>query len=292
MASVFGVALPAGIEWGVCVRDAATGDVLAAADRDRVLPGASIGKLLLLIEVARSLDPDEPLTRTPEDAVADSGLWQHLAVETLPAGDLATLVGAVSDNLATNVLLRRIGLDAVRDTTRALGLRATALHDRVRDVRGPQHPPALSTATAGELSALFAALAAAAADTVAPPRAEPLPGGAAIERAVAERVLGRLALGTDLSMVAAGLGLDPLAHGAPDRGLRLRHKTGTDAGVRADAGLLDGPERSLAYAVLARFDDARRDEVLEVTRAIGAALARQSGSATQAVPMRSNPSRP
>jgi beta-lactamase class A len=93
-------------------------------------------------------------------------------------------------------------------------------------------------------------------------------------------------------MVAAGLGLDPLAHLAPDRGLLLRHKTGTDTGVRADAGLLDGPERSLAYAVLARFDDTRRDEVLEAMRAIGAALARQSGSATQAVPTRSNPSRP
>ena len=280
MASVFGVALPAGIEWGVCVRDAATGDVLAEAASGRVLPAASIGKLLLLIAVAQSLDPDEPLTRTPEDAVGDSGLWQHLAVDTLSAGDLAALVGAVSDNLATNVLLHRVGLDAVQATARALGLRDTALHDRVRDERGPEHPPSLSTATAAELSALFVALATGRVPA-------------------AERVLGWLALGTDLSLVAAGLGLDPLAHAEPDRGLRLRHKTGTDPGVRADAGLLDGPKGSLAYAVLARFDDARRDEVLAVMRELGTAMrercqtpfSRQSGSATQAVPMRSNPSR-
>jgi beta-lactamase class A len=286
MASVFGVALPDGVEWGVCVRDAATGEVLAEAAPDRVLPAASIGKVLLLVAVAGGVDLAEPLTRTPEDAVADSGLWQHLAVDTLPAGDLAALVGAVSDNLATNVLLRRVGLDAVRRAAGELGLRATALHDRVRDERTAEHPPALSTATAGELSAVFAALAGS--------------GGAAAGREVAERVLGWLALGADLSMVAAGLGLDPLAHAEPDRGIRLRHKTGTDRGVRADAGLLEGPAARLAYAVLARFDDARRDAVLAVMRELGAAMQercqarflRQIGSATQAVPTRSNPSRP
>src|SRR5688500_816875 len=236
MASVLGVALPAGIEWGVCVRDAASGDVLAEHEPHAVLPAASVGKVLLLIEVARSLDLGEPLTRTEADAVADSGLWRHLAVDTLPAGDLATLVGAVSDNLAANVLLRRVGLDAVQATTRALGLRDSALHDRVRDERTAEDPPVLSTATAAELSQLFAALAA--------------------DDAVGERVLGWLAHGADLSMVAAGLGLDPLAHAGADRGVRLRHKTGTDDGVRADAGLLEGPRARLAYAVLARFDDA------------------------------------
>jgi beta-lactamase class A len=286
MASVLGVALPDGIEWGVCVRDAGTGDVLAAAGADSVLPAASMGKLLLLVEVARSLDPSEPLTRTPEDAVADSGLWQHLAVDTLPAGDLAALVGAVSDNLATNVLLRRVGLYAVRETARGLGLRDTALHDRVRDERTAEHPPALSTATAGELSALFAALAAGRDAAGAAGSRGPL------APAVRERVLGWLALGTDHSMVASAFGLDPLAHVRRDRGLRLRHKTGTDVGVRAEAGLLDGPEASLAYAVLARFDDERRDQVLRVMRSLGGAIRAQSGSAMQAVPTRSNPSRP
>jgi beta-lactamase class A len=259
IASAVGDALgagPPGVTWGVCVRDAASGEVLAAAGADRPLPAASIGKVFLLIEVARSLDLGEPLTRAPEDAVADSGLWQHLATDTLPAGDLAALVGAVSDNLAANVLLRRVGLDAVRRTTRELGITDSALHDRVRDERSAGHPPALSTATAAELTTLFTRLWA--------------PGGALAPR-VADRVLGWLALGADLSMVAAAFGLDPLAHARADRGLRLRHKTGTDAGVRAEGGLLEGPRRTLAYAVLARFDDARRDEVLAVMRAIGAA---------------------
>ena len=40
----------------------------------------------------------------------DSGIWQHLQAPSLPVADLATLVGATSDNLATNVLLRQVGL--------------------------------------------------------------------------------------------------------------------------------------------------------------------------------------
>jgi beta-lactamase class A len=243
-----------GVRWSACVRDAVTAEVLAGTDPALVLPIASVGKLLLLAEVARAfdageLDPSVPLARTAEDAVADSGLWRHLRAEALPAEDLAVLVGAVSDNLATNVLLRAVGLGAVTVTATRLGLHATALHDRVRDVRGQGQPPALASGSAGELSALMGRLD--------------------------DRVLRWLAAGADLSMVAGGLGLDPLAHDEPDRGLVLRHKTGTDAGVRADAGLLQGDHGTLSYAVIAAWEPAagdRRDPVLAAMRAVGAAL--------------------
>lgn len=84
-----------------------------------VLPTASIGKVFLLIEAARAIragqvSPDELLRRAEFDLVGDSGLWQHLAVETLPLSDVARLVGGLSDNLATNVLLARLGLSAVQ----------------------------------------------------------------------------------------------------------------------------------------------------------------------------------
>ena len=255
---------PDGVEWGLCVRDAASGKVLAAVDADRVHATASVGKVLLLAEVARriedgTLDPCEPVTRTLEDAVADSGLWQHLRSDTLPLADAAALIGAVSDNLATNVLVRRVGLEAVRALGASLGLRDTALHDTVRDVRGPEHPPALSTGTASELSWLFAALQR----------------GEVVSAGVSAQVVDWLALDTDLSMVASAFGLDPLAHVDGDRGVLLRHKTGTNVGVRADVGVV-GP---FAYAVLASWDDAaadRRDEVLtrmaDVGRALRAAL--------------------
>lgn len=236
------------VTWGVRVLDLSDRRVLAEHAPDAVLPLASVGKVLMLVEVARAVGDgtlrlDEPLRRTPADWVADSGLWQHLATDTLPVEDLAALVGAVSDNLATNVLLSRIGLDRVAATAAALGLEHTALLDRVRDVRTADDPPTLSRGTARELTDLLARLAR----------------GRVVSAPVAARVLRWLGLGTDTSMVASAWRLDPLAHTEPDRGLVLHHKTGTDAGVRADVGVLHGPGASVAYAVTACWDPAGPD---------------------------------
>ena len=164
-----------GVTWSVCVRDG-SGMPLGAVGEDVALRTASVGKVLLLIETARliasgELSPDEPLTRSVDLWVGDSGLWHTLSVETLPLIDVATLVGAVSDNLATNVLLSRVGLAEVAARATSLGLRATALHDRVRDVREADHPTTLSTGTAGELSALMSRLAS---DTASGPAADRL----------------------------------------------------------------------------------------------------------------------
>jgi beta-lactamase class A len=252
--------LPDGVAWSACVRDAASGEVVAARDLDRSLSAASLGKLLLLVEAGRAieegdLDPGELLERTGADAVADSGVWQDLGVAALPAADVAALIGAASDNLATNVLLRRLGLDAVAATAAALGLERTALHDRVRDTRAPGDPPRLSSAAAGELTRLLAHILAGRV------------GGSGLVR-------GWLARNADLSMVPAGLGLDPLAHVVHDRGLRLRNKTGTDAGVRADAGWIEGPRGALAYAVIANWDEGdRREDVLAAMARAGRRLA-------------------
>ena len=64
--------------WSARVRDAATGTVLAEHHAARVLRTASVGKLFLLLGVARriaagDLDPHEQLSWTPEEWVADSG---------------------------------------------------------------------------------------------------------------------------------------------------------------------------------------------------------------------------
>ncbi len=242
----------------VSLRDGDGGAVLADEDADRVHATASIGKIVLLAEIAvrfvdGRLSRDEPLTRTAEDEIADSGLWQHLRADTLPAADLAALVGAVSDNLATNVLLRRVGLTAVTERGRTVGLEHTALLDRVRDVRRPSDPPALSVGTAAELSGLMLALHR----------------GQVRSKAVSRQVLDWLALDTDTSMVAGALGLDPLAHTEIDRGMTLAHKTGTSTGVRADVGLASGPRGTVAYAALATFDDVDRDGVLAAMFRVG-----------------------
>jgi beta-lactamase class A len=102
--------------------------------------------------------------------------------------------------------------------------------------------------------------------------------GEVVSRAVSDQVVAWLSLNADLSMVAAAFGLDPLCHADPDRGVRLWNKTGTISDVRGDAGVVSGPGGSLAYAVLAEWDDATspqaRDAALSGMARIGAALRR------------------
>jgi beta-lactamase class A len=182
-------------------------------------------------------------------------VWQHLLAPALPVADLAALVGA-SDNLATNVLLRSVGLDTVARRVVDLGLSRTALLDLVRDRRGPDDAPQLSVGSAAELTWLFAALAR----------------GEVIGPEVSQRVISWLSLNTDLSMVASAFGLDPLAHRAPEHGILLVNKTGADPGVHSEAGVLRGPRAGVAYAVSTYVEETslrQRLAVLAGMRAVG-----------------------
>ncbi|MGL4340118.1 MAG: serine hydrolase [Rhodoglobus sp.] len=250
-----------GAQVSASVIDVNSGKTLLAIDDRIALPTAGLGKILLLIEVSARMTAHDSsgfgiLDKTPRDSIGDAGLWQHLQAPSLPVIDLAALVGANSDNLATNVLLRHIGLDSVRARTESLGLTRTALLDFVRDSRSPDDAPQLSVGSTTELSWLFGALA----------RHE------IVDPLTSQRVLGWLSLGSDLSMVAAAFALDPFSHRGTDHDTRLVNKTGTDIGIRAEAGALRGSERAVAYAVSVQFDDETlgvRMRVLDALRLVG-----------------------
>jgi beta-lactamase class A len=252
----------AGVSWGAAVTVTLEDQRVIAdsLDPDAVLPTASIGKLFLLATVLDEIDQgrlaaDEMLDAASAAQVADSGLLQHLDGQRAAVIDLCRFVGAVSDNLATNALIQRVGLDRVAATTRRLGIARCALHDIVRDVRGPSDPPFLSTGAAGELERLMRRLRAG--DTLPP--------------GVSAGLVDLLRINTDLSMVAAAFALDPLAHVGADLGVRMFNKTGTQRGTRADIGCVVVGERFATYAVLARFDDSfsRRSAVLDAMRDVG-----------------------
>ena len=252
------------------------GAELVAGSAGETLHTASVGKVLLLLTVAgllasEELDGSEVLTRREEDTVGDSGIWQHLEQPGLTIRDLAWLVGAVSDNLATNVLLRRVGLEAVDRTRVELGLDRTRLSDRIRDVRTAADPESPSFGSARELCDLFERLRT---------------GRDVPDATAAAEVLRWLAAGSDLSMVGSAFMLDPLAHAEPDRGFRLVNKTGTDAGVRADAGFVEGPGGSASYAVIANWNpgEDRRELAIERMRKLGGRL-RESISGGPAGPV-------
>jgi beta-lactamase class A len=225
---------------------------------------ASVGKLLLLLEVARQCEDGELtgatlLGRDPELRVADSGIWQHLRVEELAVDDLCVLIASVSDNLATNVLLKHVGVQRLHDLAASLGLERTALLDYVRDHRGPDDPETLSIGSASELSHLMSQLSRN--ELVSP--------------TVSDQVKAWLATNVDLSMVASAFGLDPLAHTQPDRNIVINNKTGTNAGIRADVGMVGRDAAWFSYAVIANWnaaDTGLRDSALAGMRAVGAIL--------------------
>lgn len=263
--------------WSARVTDLSTGRTLWEHAPHRVLKTASVGKVFLLAEVARrfddgTLEPSEVVAATAGDQVADSGILYLLQQQDHRIDDLCLLIGAVSDNMATNMLLRRLGLDAVQRATRDLGFTVSGLRDRVRLNRSQDDPLTLSTGSAAELCEFVARVHA----------------GDIHGAAVSERLRRWLGVNTDLSMVARAMGLDPLAHTEPDAGFELWNKTGTISDARIDIGCAGHPDsgRRVGYAVLANWawGEDHRDPVLESMGRLGTEIRRYLEGAGQAAP--------
>lgn len=252
--------LTADADWSVMITDVNSGDVLAARHPALVLQTASVGKLFLLIEVARQfdaclLDPSQRICRTTEDLLSYPSLSDSLSQAEFALADWAQLTGMVSDNTATNVLLGQVGLDAVTATTRELGFTASGLLDRVRSERLPGMAWTLSVGTAAELSDLLARLAR----------------GEVINPAVCAHVLDWISRNVDTTLVADAFRLDPLEHAQADRHWMVVNKTGTTSVARADVGSVHTPARTLAWAVIANWASGTdpRDQVIDDMRRIG-----------------------
>lgn len=247
------------INWSIEIRDIPTGTTAFSLNATQVLKTASLAKVFLLIEAAVRLSEgivtaDEPIDRRDVPKVQDSGLWRYLKTDILPLADAATLVAAVSDNWATNALLNRIGLGAVQARSNILGYPETLLADYIRDNRGPAHPPTVSKGRASDWADLFARM-----------HRRNL-----VSKDVDAQVEYWLGTGTDYSMVASALNLDPLIHGSDSGTESIYNKTGSDSGVRADAGLVVG-RNACSYCIIANWnpDDNRVDAVAEIMHAAG-----------------------
>lgn len=253
-----------GAKVSVRVTDLDRDTVVFAGDDHQLLPVAGLGVVPLLIEVAvafedGALDPLEIADRAGVEPVGIAGVWQHLKAPALPLCDLAVLVAATGDALAANMLLERVGLDAVRRRIGQLGLEHLALLDGFRDRRGPDDAPQVALGTAGELAAVFAALV----------------NSRLVSPAVSAQVSEWLSLNHDLSLVASVTGLDPFAHDDDRHNLLFINKTGRADGIRAEAGVLAGPRAGVAYALVVAFDDlsiAHRLRVHDAFRTFGVDL--------------------
>lgn len=233
-----------GAKISVRITDLDRGTSVLAGDDFVTLPVAGLGVVPLLIEVAAgfesgSLDPLEIIERSHVDAVAVGGVWQHLKAPALPLVDLAVLAASTGDALAANALLSRVGLPAVRARIEKLGLARSAMLDRFRDERGPDDAPHFALGSARELAEVFAALV----------------NSQIVSASVSAQVAEWLSLNHDLSLVASATGLDPFSHENDEHGLLFINKTGRDAGIRVEAGVLAGPRAGVSYALIVCFDD-------------------------------------
>jgi len=132
---------------GVAILDLNSGQQLLVRP-DEVFPQASSIKITVLAELyhqaqqsahgvsGKATLKDRYVLRAA-DIVADSSILGGLTpgVSSLTNRDLATIMVAVSDNSATNVLIDRLGMDNVVRLTESLGLAHTQLRRKMMDLQ-------------------------------------------------------------------------------------------------------------------------------------------------------------
>ncbi len=203
---------------------------------DETFPSASLIKVLVLVELLRQADSglvslEEAVVVGPGDLVEDSEMLEE---RDLPAqvswGELAGGMITVSDNAATNRLIRHVGLGRINALAGGLGMRRTSLRRGMMDFearsRGEEN-----TTSASDMVALLREIWA----------------GSVLTRESREFTLGLL-LGQWL--------VSKITFPTPP-GARYAHKTGELEGVENDAGILLVPGRSFAVAALIEGDVGR-----------------------------------
>ena len=232
---------------GVSVKDLKTGATLEILP-DEAFPQASVIKLAVLYELYKQADEGRvdlaEVTRPPATRVGGDGVLQHLGPSvSMTWRDLAVMMMALSDNAVTNVVIDRVGLEAVNRRLDGLGLARTRLRRRMMDLeaaaRGEEN-----VSTPREMRLLLEAIHAGTG--LSPARAK------------------------DLRTVAATPKTTDFRAALPD-GLTVLDKDGELEAVRVAAALVDLPNRPYAVTIMTTY--LRRDADGEAAiREISAAL--------------------
>jgi beta-lactamase class A len=126
---------------GLSLKDLTSGEEFFI-HADEVMPQASSIKIAVLADLylqaqQGKLNLGEQYTVRQEDLVPGSDIMLGLTpgVTRLTLRDLATMMIAVSDNSATNVLIGRVGMDNVNAMLEGLGLHSTRLRRKMMDLK-------------------------------------------------------------------------------------------------------------------------------------------------------------
>ncbi len=128
---------------------------------DEVFPQACSIKVAVLAELYRQVQTGklkltDLYTVQASDLVADSDIMGGLTsgVTRITLRDLATMMVAVSDNSATNVLIERVGMENVNALMDSLGLPHTRLRRKMMDLKAAGEGRE-NISTPGEMMALL-----------------------------------------------------------------------------------------------------------------------------------------
>lgn len=197
---------------------------------NRKFVAASTVKIPIMVEVFRRIDTgrlslEERYTLVDDDRTPGSGVLNHMrAGVELSLYDLIYLMISISDNVATNILIRMVGMDAVNRTMAELGMASSNLS---REMRGRPADPEEDEnfATPNDYARAIAAIL----------------DGEAASKASCEAMA---------SMLTKQQNRRRLARFIPaSNTIRWGSKTGTSAGVANDVGFMIAPNGRLIIAV-------------------------------------------
>jgi beta-lactamase class A len=205
---------------------------------DDVFPQASSIKICVLIELYRQaqqgkLKLTDMYTVNASDLVQDSDIMGGLTpgVTKITLRDLATMMVAVSDNSATNVLIDRVGMDNVNAFLSSQGLTQTRLRRKMMDVQAASEGRE-NVATPNEMMKLL----------------EFVYRGQVLSKEMTEDFFKVLSTHKD-SWIPRNL---------PD-GLKIANKPGALEGVRNDSGVVFVDKRPYVICVMTTYLRNERD---------------------------------
>lgn len=226
--------LPSHLQVSVIV-ERIDGEVLFEHGADDIVPSASVIKIPILATFLASELRGET-TVAAEQLVGGTGILQeHAADTTITWRRLAELMIAVSDNSATNAILRAVGMEAVNADLAAWGMPHTRVRRFMMDFEA-QRRGFENTTTPREMNAILRRFTGNA------------------------EFIDILLMCEDTSTIPAGL----------PKEARFAHKTGTLTIVRGDAGIWLGEEPIVVSAFIRGFRSEAEAEAVLAT--IGAAL--------------------
>jgi len=163
--NVHRIAETGGGTYGVAAQNLSTGETVQVRG-DELFNTASVIKVLIMVELFRQADEgavslEERMDLSDAYRVGGSGVLNELGNGlSLTLRDLCAAMIIVSDNVATNMLISSLGLDAINEGAQALGLMNTRLNRLIGFAPvGPGENQELGVTTPNEMVRLYEALA-------------------------------------------------------------------------------------------------------------------------------------